>query len=409
MRQTSNTKVAIPYGLWWSTPFARWQGALAHLHSLRFAAHVAQRELAARNLSPEIFDFSVLGTTVPQQGAFYGAPWILGMIGADHVPGPTITQACSTGARVLAVASDEIRRGNASAALVLAADRVSNGPQIYYPDPEGQGGSGQAENWILDNFSKDPYADVAMVETAEAVAAEHGISTAEQNEATLCRYEQYQAALRDDSAFLRRFMCLPFDVPDKRFTKVRTTLSGDVGIYPTTAEGLAALKPVLPKGTVNFGGQTHPADGNAGMVVTNEDKAREISRDPSVKIEIVSFGNARAGKARMPAAPVPAARKALELAGMRPDQIHCIKTHNPFIVNDVLLARDFGIPISTMNNFGSSLVWGHPQAPTALRAVIELIEELALRGGGYGLFTGCAAGDSAMALIVHVDSGTSRA
>ncbi|WP_204351289.1 hypothetical protein, partial [Serratia marcescens] len=72
-----------PYGLWWSTPFARWQGALAHLHSLRFAAHVAQRELAARNLSPEIFDFSVLGTTVPQQGAFYGAPWILGMIGAD--------------------------------------------------------------------------------------------------------------------------------------------------------------------------------------------------------------------------------------------------------------------------------------------------------------------------------------
>ena len=55
-----------------------------------------------------------------------------------------------------------------------------------------------------------------------------------------------------------------------------------------------------------------------------------------------------------------------------------------------------------MNNYGCSLVWGHPQGPTGLRAIIELIEELALRGGGHGLFTGCAAGDSAMAVVVNV-------
>ena len=55
-----------------------------------------------------------------------------------------------------------------------------------------------------------------------------------------------------------------------------------------------------------------------------------------------------------------------------------------------------------MNNFGSSLIWGHPQGPTGMRLVIELIEELTLRGGGYGLFTGCAAGDTAAALVVQV-------
>ena len=55
-----------------------------------------------------------------------------------------------------------------------------------------------------------------------------------------------------------------------------------------------------------------------------------------------------------------------------------------------------------MNNFGCSLVWGHPQAPMGTRGVIELIEELAQRGGGYGLFTGCAAGDTAMAVVVEV-------
>jgi acetyl-CoA acetyltransferase len=55
-----------------------------------------------------------------------------------------------------------------------------------------------------------------------------------------------------------------------------------------------------------------------------------------------------------------------------------------------------------MNNFGSSLVWGHPQAPMAARAVIELVEELVQAGGGEGLFTGCAAGDTAMALVIRV-------
>jgi len=74
-------------------------------------------------------------------------------------------------------------------------------------------------------------------------------------------------------------------------------------------------------------------------------------------------------------------------------------------VNDVLFAREAGISADDMNNFGSSLIWGHPQAPTGMRLIIELIEELVLRGGGRGLFTGCAAGDTAMALVLSVDSG----
>ena len=55
-----------------------------------------------------------------------------------------------------------------------------------------------------------------------------------------------------------------------------------------------------------------------------------------------------------------------------------------------------------MNNYGSSLIFGHPQAPTMLRVIIELIEELVLNGGGYGLADGCAAGDTAAALILEV-------
>ena len=82
--------------------------------------------------------------------------------------------------------------------------------------------------------------------------------------------------------------------------------------------------------------------------------------------------------------------------------VGAIKSHNPFAVNDIIFARETGADLEAMNNFGCSLIWGHPQGPTGMRAVIELIEELVLKGGGFGLFHGCAAGDTAMAVVLKV-------
>ena len=85
-------------------------------------------------------------------------------------------------------------------------------------------------------------------------------------------------------------------------------------------------------------------------------------------------------------------------------EIHIVTTHNPFAVNDLWLERELGVAQEHINPYGCSLVYGHPQAPTGARAIAELIEALALRGGGLGLFTGCAAGDTGAAVIVKVDA-----
>ncbi len=327
----------------------------------------------------------------------------MGMLGAARVPGPTISQACATSVRAVASAADEIARGVFETGLVVTADRTSNGPRLYYPEPSGPGGTGDHENWVLDNFSCDPFAKVSMIETGENVARKWEIGTEAQHEVVLRRYEQYQDALTDDAAFLKRFITLPFDVPDKRYRKTVATLDGDEGIHPTTSEGLAALRPVVDGGTITFGGQTHPADGNAALIVTTEERARALSRDSSIAIRILSFGQARADKAFMPEAPIAAASQALGAAGVRIGDVDAIKSHNPFAVNDLVFAREMGVDVMTMNNFGCSLIWGHPQGPSGLRGIIELIEELTLRGGGVGLFHGCAAGDTAMAVILKVE------
>lgn len=402
----SSSPAEIPYGAYWSTPFCKWQGSFSHLHSIEFAAHVARRELAAHNIAPNIFDFGVLGITVPQQHTFWGAPWLMQQIGADDVAGPTVSQACATGVRSLLTAEREISGGMASVALVVGTDRLSNGPQIFYPAPDAMGGTGPTETWILDAmFGGDPSTSQDMLQTAENVARQFGISKEAQHELVLHRYEQYTKAVADDHAYHKKFMTLPFEIPDRNFKKVIGSIDGDQGIYPTVPEKLAKLKPVKEGGTVTFAAQTHPADGNAGIIVTTQERARELSRDPAVRVRLLGFGLARTEKALMPYAPVPAAKRALDNAGLHIKDMDAIKTHNPFAVNDIVFAAETGFDLRAMNNYGSSLIWGHPHSATGLRQVIELIEELVIRGGGNGMFVGCAAGDSAMGVVLEVTGG----
>jgi len=399
-------KAYIPYGGYWSTPFCRWQGSFAHLNAVPFAAEIARRALEERNISPQVFDSLYFGITVPQHHTFYGGPWLAGLIGAETITGPMIGQACATGARVMGLAGFELEAGDEERViLTITADRCSNGPHVYYPNPLGPGGTGDKEDWVMDNFGFDPHARNAMIDTAENVAREVGITREEQDEMTLLRYRQYDDALKDDSAFLRRYMVMPIEVKDARGRKVLATVDGDEGVFPTTAEGLARLRPVQEGGTVTYGTQTHPADGNCGVIVTTREKARELSRDPGIEIQLLSYGEARAKKGYMAMAVVPAARQALSRAGISIEDVRVIKTHNPFAVNDIYFCREMGVKPEAMNNYGSSIVWGHPQGPTGHRLIIEVIEELVLVGGGYGLFVGCAAGDTAAGVVVRVTTG----
>lgn len=395
--------VYIPYHGYWSTPFCRWQGSLANLHSIEFASEITRRALEERKIPVNEFDGIILGMTVPQKSNFYGAPWLTGMIGAMNITGPMVAQACATSANCVALAAQGIDSGVNDNILVVTCDRTSNGPHIVYPNPLAPGATGDSEDWVWDNFGYDPFAKNAMIETAENVAKESGITKEEQDELTFMRYNQYQDALKDDGKFHKKFMIAPIEVKGPRRRKLLATVTGDEGVFPTTAEGLANLKPVLKDGTVTYGTQTYPADANASIMVTTKENAKKLGSEKNVEIRIVSYGDGRAKKGFMAQAIVPAAKKALSRAGISIEDCKAIKTHNPFAVNDIYFAREMGIETKDMNNYGCSLIYGHPQGPTGARLMIELIEELVLLGGGYGLFDGCAAGDTAAAIILKVN------
>jgi acetyl-CoA acetyltransferase len=238
-----------------------------------------------------------------------------------------------------------------------------------------------------------------MVGTAENVAKAGGFTKEESDAVILRRYEQYQMALANDRAFQKRYM-FPAEVKlSKKATKLVET---DEGVTPTTAEGLAKLGPAEKGGIHSFGAQTFPADGNCGFIITTRDRAKELSADPKIEIQIVSYGYTRVDPGFMAAAPVPAAQMALANADLKITDMKAIKSHNPFTTNDLNFAKKMGIDVMKMNNYGCSLIYGHPQAPTAGRIIAEMLEEMVILGGGYCLWTGCAAGDTGAAMIFKV-------
>ncbi len=398
----SYSKAFIPYGGYYSTPFCRWQGSMQNDNSITLGANTARRWFLDKGLDPAIVDYLYFGSTVAQHYWFPSHQMSGGILTDDkkHLPGLFIHQACSTSTTILSLLAQSIELDAYVVGLGLMTDRCSNGPTSIWPNPLGPGGQTEKEDWIMDNFGGYPRVPVSMVETAENVAKDVGISREECDSVVLRRYEQYQQALAKDREFQKRYM-FPAEVTVSR--KEKKLVEQDEGWTKTTPEGLAKLKPIRPDGVLTFGAQTFPADGNCAVIVTTKEKAAEISKDRAVSIQIVSYGYARVKPAFMPSAPVPAAEMALSSAGLKLSDMGVVKTHNPFAVNDLYFAKKMGFDVNKMNNYGSSLIYGHPQGPTAGRTIIEMIEELVILGGGYGLFTGCAAGDTAAALIVKVD------
>lgn len=405
---------AIPAGMAWSSPFARWQGSLAEMSSLEVAADLTATALGQRGVDPGRLDGLILGWTIPQPGTVLGASALAEAIGAPGITGPMISQSCTTSVACLAAAAGAVTTtvstgaggtGAGSTAmnstgttttvtnstgaeggglwLVVTADRTSNGPTLHFPAPSAPGGAPVVTNWVLDGLPGDGVA-------AEKAAADCGITRERLDELADLRFGQYAAALAGDRGFQRRYM-VPVRTPDG-------VIAADEGAGPTGSRRT----------------QTHPADGAAGAIVTTVERARELARGDGVtRILATGFAgttgfaggarSARASPGHSELASVTAARAALRAADLRIGQVDAVTTHSAFAIEDLCFARQTGFPAERMNAHGCSLAYGHPGAPTGLRSIAELITELRLRGGGIGLFTGSAVDGTAAAVVLRAD------
>ena len=385
----------IPYGTWGTSYFPSWQSSpLAEVNIGQFAGESMARILSLRGVSTAHLDYLIIGSTVPWHWKFWNATVVANCMGR-RIPGFHIEQACATGLQAIAQAAMQIESGSSEAVGVLTFDRTSDSPASVFPERRSYRRT-EVISDVWDNFGFDPSVGGSMIASAGNIARKHKIERCEIDELTAYRYEQYFDGI--ESGFLSR-VAVPLQVLTLQ-GKVLGDVAEDIGVRKVSLETLRSMSEI--ETCVTSGTQTHASDGMATLLVTSADKAREISSQPEIQISLVAKTEVRVLPTCMPEAPAIAVQKLLDRLGLRMSDMVVVKDHNPFAVNDAVFSKMLGYPWKNMNNNGSPLVWGHPQGPTLTRVVIEALEEAVIRGGGYVLVFGCAAGDVGIAAIFYV-------
>jgi acetyl-CoA acetyltransferase len=388
-------RARIPYGTWGSSYFPAWQtSALAEVNIGQFAGESMARILGMRGVKKTELDYLVIGSTIPWHWKFWTAPLVASCMG-HRIPGYHMEQACATGLQAVLLAGAEVDNGGADVVGVLTFDRTSDSPVGVFPERRAHERT-QAIADVWDNFGFDPATGNAMITAAGITARKYKASREETDEVAYQRYQQYFEA--KDSGFLDRVL-VPLEILNVQGRPLGR-IDDDLGVREITLDGLRAMRELDT--CVTGGTQTHASDGMATLLVTTEERAKELSPRPEIDISFVAKTEVRTRPSLMPEAPAFAVQKLLDRTGLTMADMAVVKNHNPFAVNDVVFAQLLDYDWREMNNTGCPLVWGHPQGPTLTRVAIEAFEEAVDLGGGHVLVFGCAAGDVGIASIFKV-------
>ena len=391
-------KARIPYGTWGSSYFPAWQtSALAEVNIAQFAGEAMNKILGMRKVPKSELDYLVIGSTVPWHWKFWNATLVASCLG-QRIPGFHMEQACATGLQSIVLAASEIEGGSYDVIGVCTFDRTSDSPVGVFPERRAYRRTEVLAD-VWDNFGFDPATGDAMIATAGIAARKYKINREEVDDLTFHRYKQYFDT--KNSAFFDNVL-VPLEVLSIQ-GRFLGNVDDDFGIRSITRAGLRGMRELDT--CITPGSQTHASDGMATILVTNVDKARELSLRPEIDIQLVGKIEVRALPSLMPEAPALAVQKLLQRTDLTMNDMVVVKNHNPFAVNDAIFAKALNYDWHKMNTTGCSLVWGHPQGPTLTRIVVESIEEAVSLGGGYALVFGCAAGDVGIAAIFEVTEG----
>lgn len=396
------SRARIPYGTWGSSYFPAWQTSpLAEVNIGQFAGESMNRIMGLRKVPVHQMDFLVIGSTIPWHWKFWTAPMVASCM--DHrIPGYHVEQACATGLQATMVAAAEVECGAHDVVGVLTFDRTSDSPVGVFPERRTyQRTFALSDVW--DNFGFDPATGKTMINCAGLTARKYRTDRKEVDELAACRYEQYFNA--KSRGFLDKVL-VPLEILNLQ-GKSMGWINDDLGVREISLSNLRAMRELDT--CVTPGTQTHASDGMATLLVTNHEKARELSPRPEIEIQFVAKTEVRTYPSLMPEAPSLAVQKLLKRTGLTMADMKVVKNHNPFAVNDAVFAKMLDYDWKNMNNTGCPLVWGHPQGPTLTRVIIEALEEAVELGGGYVLVFGCAAGDVGIAAVLKVtDQGSKR-
>jgi acetyl-CoA acetyltransferase family protein len=236
-----------------------------------------------------------------------------------------------------------------------------------------------------------------MAETAENLAERYKLDRGCVDEFAL-RSQQLSKAAWDEGVFDEEVVPVPVTNPK---TGKMEELGRDEHMRPdTTAEKLAALKPVFRKGgVVTAGNASGIGDGAAALVIAGEKFARERNLKPLGRL--VSWGVAGVDPSVMGIGPVPASKAALAKAGLSMKDMDLIEVNEAFAAQTCAVERELSLPRERLNVHGGAIALSHPLAASGARITAHLLHALRAQGKRYGLGTACIGGGQGIAVVVE--------
>ncbi|MBI3567340.1 MAG: 3-oxoadipyl-CoA thiolase [Gemmatimonadetes bacterium] len=321
------------------------------------------------------------------------------------VPGETVNRLCASGLSAVASAARAIRNGEGDLYVAGGAESMTRAPFVL-----SKGASAFARDVQLFDTSlgwrfvnpkmKAQYGTDSMGETAENVAAQYGISRADQD-AFAVRSQQRAAAARASGRFAAEIA--PVEIAQKKGPAVRVT--DDEFIRPdTTLETLAKLRPAFRtdgQGSVTAGNSSGLNDGAAALLLASGQAARDLGLTPRARVA----ASAAAGVEPriMGMGPVPSTRLALKRAGLTLEQMDVIELNEAFAAQGLACLRELGLADDDprVNPNGGAIALGHPLGMSGARLALTAVRELERTGGKYALCTMCIGVGQGFAMVIE--------
>ena len=374
------------------TPMGRYGGQLKDVRPDDLAAIVLKEVCDQAHVKPEEVDDVILGCA-NQAGEDNRNVARMALLLAGfpvEVPGQTVNRLCGSGMQATVAAAREIQAGGADIIVAGGVESMTRAPWVM-PKPDSSFPRGPqtvydtALGWRLVNPKMAAmYGTLQMGETAERVAQKYEVVREDQDAFALRSHQRAVAAQR--SGRLAEEI-VPVAIPQRKGEPVQ--VSEDEGPRADTSlEALARLRPAFSEnGSVTAGNASPLNDGATALVLMSDAKAKERGLQPLARL--VAAAPAGVHPDYMGIGPVPSTLKAMQKAGLQPDDMGVVELNEAFASQSLACIRLLGLDDEKVNVNGGAIALGHPLGSSGARLVGTLVREMAHRDAEYGLATMC--------------------
>ncbi|MGJ5617826.1 acetyl-CoA C-acyltransferase family protein [Sulfitobacter sp. MF3-043] len=378
------------------TAIGTFGGALAGTPPTDLGTAVAREAMARAGVDPAQIEHVVFGNVINTEPR----DMYLSRVAArqacvpDEVPAMNVNRLCGSGVQAIVSAVQNLMLGDADFALAGGAENMSRSPYIM---PDARWGQKMGDVRTLDMMLGTlncPFGTGHMGVTAENVAAEHGISRADQDAFAL--ESQNRAAAAIEAGYFKE-QIVPVEVRVKR-----DMVPFDTDEHPktTTIDALAGLRTVFQKdGTVTAGNASGINDGAAALVLATSDAAEKAGLKPRARI--IGYAHAGVRPEVMGIGPVPAVQNLLSRTGLSVDDFDVIESNEAFASQACAVTKNLGLDPARVNPNGGAIALGHPVGATGAIITVKALYELERTGGKRALITMCIGGGQGIALAIE--------